>query len=115
MYYGIRYVMCGNWDLVPCKGNAKGGIYENIISECLVKKGYRLFYYKPDDDHEVEFLIEKNGEVIPVEVKAGNTASVSLNNFIRDYQPSAAYKLVNGNVGISDVKRTMSHYMVMFL
>lgn len=97
------------------KGNAKGGIYENIISECLVKKGYRLFYYKPDDDHEVEFLIEKNGEVIPVEVKAGNTASVSLNNFIRDYQPSAAYKLVNGNVGVSDVKRTLPHYMVMFL
>jgi predicted AAA+ superfamily ATPase len=97
------------------KGNAKGGIYENIISECLVKKGYRLFYYKPDDDHEVEFLIEKNGEVIPVEVKAGNTASVSLNNFIRDYQPSAAYKFVNGNVGVSDVKRILPHYMVMFL
>ena len=97
------------------KGNAKGGIYENIISECLIKKGYQLFYYKPDDDHEVEFLIEKNGEVIPIEVKAGNNFSASLNKFIRDYQPSAAYKLVNGNIGISDGKRTLPHYMVMFL
>ena len=32
------------------KGNAKGGIYENVIAECLVKNGHRLYYYKPDDD-----------------------------------------------------------------
>lgn len=35
------------------KGNAKGGIYEKIISECLVKKGYKLYYYKPDNQHEI--------------------------------------------------------------
>lgn len=97
------------------KGNAKGGIYENIIAECLVKKGYRLYYYKPDDSHELEFLLEKNGEVIPVEVKAGNTATVSLNNFIHDFKPSAAYKFINGNIGFSDVKITLPHYMIMFL
>ena len=65
------------------KGNAKGGIYENVIAECLIKNGHRLYYYKPDDDHEREFLIEKDGDVIPIEVKAGNTATVSLNNFIK--------------------------------
>ena len=60
------------------KGNAKGGIYENIIAETLVKNGYALYYYKPNDTSELEFLFEKNGEVIPIEVKAGNTASKSL-------------------------------------
>ena len=97
------------------KGNARGGIYENIISECLIKSGYTLYYYKPDNEHEIEFLIEKNGEVVPVEVKAGNTATVSLNNFITDFSPSVAYKLVgsiNGKVG---VKVTLPHYCVMFL
>jgi len=41
-------------------GNAKGGIYENIISEMLIKSGYTLHYYKTDrSDTELEFLIEK--------------------------------------------------------
>ena len=97
------------------KGNAKGGIYENIIAETLVKNGYALYYYKPDDSNELEFLIEKNGEVVPVEVKAGNTATKSLNRFIEAYKPSAAYKIVDGNVGTSDVKLTIPHYMAMFL
>lgn len=97
------------------KGTAKGAIYENVISELLTKNGYTLHYYKPDDNHQLEFLIEKEGEVIPIEVKAGNTPSTSLNNFINDYFPSIAYKLVNGNVGISDVKKTIPHYMIMFI
>ena len=97
------------------KGKAKSGIYENIISECLVKNGYNLYYYKPDDNHELEFLLEKEGTIIPVEVKAGNTATVSLNNFIKDYNPATAYKFTGGNVGLSDAKVTLPYYMVMFV
>ncbi|MCR5728393.1 MAG: DUF4143 domain-containing protein [Lachnospiraceae bacterium] len=97
------------------KGNAKGGIYENIIAECLIKNGYKLYYYKPDDDHELEFLIEKEGGVVPIEVKAGNTSTVSLNNFINDHKPPVAYKFVNGNVGQAGNKITLPHYMAMFL
>ena len=97
------------------KGNAKCGIYENIIAECLIKKGYKLYYYKPDNDHELEFLIEQNGEVIPIEVKAGNTTTTSLNNFMKDFHPSIGYKLANSNLGIADNKKTIPHYMVMFI
>ena len=97
------------------KGNAKGGIYENVIAECLIKRGYKIYYYKPNDSQEIEFIIEKNGEVIPVEVKAGNTSSVSLNKFIKDYSPSVAYKLIGGRNGKDGVKITLPHYMVMFL
>lgn len=97
------------------KGNAKGGIYENIIAECLIKRGYSLYYYRPDDSHELEFIIEKNAEVVPVEVKSGNTATVSLNSFIEKFNPSIAYKLINGGNGKVGVKETLPHYMVMFL
>jgi len=97
------------------KGNAKGGIYENAISECLIKNNYNLYYYKPDDNHELEFLIEREGAVIPIEVKAGNTATVSLNNFIKDYNPSVAYKIIDGGIGKSGEKITIPHYMVIFL
>lgn len=96
-------------------GNAKGGIYENVISECLIKNGYNLYYYKPNDTNELEFLIEKNSQVIPIEVKAGNSATVSLNNFTRKYNPSVAYKLICGNIGINNTKKTIPHYMIIFV
>lgn len=97
------------------KGAAKGGIYENVISESLIKQGYNLFYHKPNDNRELEFLLEKNGEVIPVEVKAGNTATISLDDFIREYEPKEAFKFVDGNVGVADGKITLPHYMIIFL
>ena len=97
------------------KGNARGGIYENVISECLIKRGYTLYYFKPDSEHEIEFLIEKNGEIVPIEVKAGNNPTTSLNNFIHDFSPSLAYKLIGGRNGQVDVRITLPHYMVMFL
>ena len=97
------------------KGGVRGAIYENVISESLVKKGFSLHYFKPDDNHELEFIIERNGEVLPIEVKAGNQSSTSLNGFIKDYSPSVAYKIIGGNVGVVDNKKTIPHYMVIFL
>lgn len=98
------------------KGNSKGGIYENIISESLLKRGYKLYYYKTQNSSmEIEFVIEKNGEVIPIEVKAGNDSTPSLNSFINKYHPKVSYKFVNGNVGFLDGKKTLPHYMVMFI
>ena len=97
-------------------GNAKGGIYENVISEMLIKRGYNLNYFKTQNSStELEFLVEQNGEVVPIEVKAGNSSTVSLNNFITNYHPSVAYKLIDGNIGVSDGKITLPHYMAMFI
>lgn len=97
------------------RGNARGGIYENIISECLLKRGYTLYYFKPDSEHEIEFLIEKNGEVIPIEVKAGNNPTPSLNSFLENFSPSCAYKLVGGRNGKAGGKTILPHYFVMFI
>ena len=96
-------------------GNARGGIYENAISECLIKRGYSLYYYKPDSIHEIEFFIERSGAVIPIEVKAGNRSTPSLNQYIARYRPPFAYKLTNTQNGRVDEKITLPHYMVMFI
>lgn len=96
-------------------GPAKGGIYENFAAETLIKNGYTLHYYKPDDNSELEFVIEKDGEVVPIEVKAGNTATKSLNKFIEEFTPSIAYKLISGNIGQNDAKLTLPHYLAMFI
>lgn len=98
------------------KGPAKGGIYENLIADMLIKKGLPLYYYRSDSGtQEIEFLLTKNAEILPVEVKAGNGSSVSLNEFLKTRSPSVGYKLINGNVGMNGNKLTLPLYMAMFL
>lgn len=98
------------------KGNVKGGIYENVIGEQLIKNGFKLHYFKQTNNtKEIEFLIEKNGEVLPIEVKAGNNQTVSLNAFNAKYNPSISYKLISGNLGIVENKKTIPHYMSIFI
>ena len=96
-------------------GYAKGGIFENLMAQTLIRNGYELHYYKPDDNSELEFLIEKDGEVLPVEVKAGNQSTKSLDSFVENYTPSLAYKIIAGNVGMAGKKYTLPHYMAMFI
>ena len=97
-------------------GNAKGGIYENLISEMLIKLGYALHYYKTENSSmEIEFIIEKEGTVIPVEVKAGNADTPSLNSFLEKFHSNYAIKLIDGNLGTSGNKLVLPHFMAMFL
>lgn len=73
-------------------------------------------YYKNDKNtQEIEFIYSKDGSVIPVEVKSKNGATLSLNNFIAEYHPPYAYKLISGNVGVSDTKIILPLYMAMFI
>lgn len=97
------------------KGFAKGGIYENFIAETLIKNGYTLHYYKYGDSLEIEFIIEKDGEVIPVEVKASNAITKSLDSFVNEYSPSFCFKITGGNIGLSDKKITLPHFLAMFI
>lgn len=97
-------------------GPAKGGIYENLIFDILVKKGYRLNYIKkPDSTQEIEFLLEQNRAVIPVEVKSKKGETASLNQYLRDWAPSYCYKLTGGNLGESENKLTLPHYLAIFI
>ena len=98
------------------KGPAKGGLYENLIADILMKKKLPLNYYKPSENRqEIEFLYTEGGAIIPVEVKAGNNAAVSLDEFIETFEPPYGLKLINGNSGINGRKVSMPLYMAMFL
>ena len=97
------------------QGFFKGGIYENAIACELLKNGFDLYYYKPNDSRELEFLIEKRGDVIPIEVKAGNNSTKSLNEFIEEYSPNIGYKFISGNIGFTERKLSLPHYMIIFI
>lgn len=97
------------------KGPAKGGIYENLVADILLKKEIRLNYYKSDNSsQEIEFLLTKDGTVVPVEVKSGKGTSISLNNLLSNPEINIGYKLTSGNIGQADKKITLPLYMAMF-
>lgn len=97
-------------------GPAKGGIYENLVFDMLHKRGFEMRYYKrADNTQEIEFLLERDGKVVPVEVKSSRGATKSLNEFIERYKPPVAYKLIDGNAGSLDSKVTLPQFMAMFL
>ena len=52
---------------------------------------------------------------MPIEVKASNGATVSLNDALGKPNVPYGYKLIDGNVGVSGKKITLPHYMAMFL
>ena len=98
------------------KGSAKGGIYENLIADFLVKKNYPLYYFKRDDSQsEVEFLIEKDCSVVPIEVKSGKGETSSLDTLLKKPDVKFGYKIADVNMGKVGKKYTIPHYMTMFL
>lgn len=98
------------------KGFAKGGLYENAIMQQLVARGYDPCYHQKNSSvGEIDFLIERNGAVVPIEVKAGHTPSASFDRLLKDKDVEVGYKFVRGNVGRDGKKVTLPHYMTMFI
>lgn len=64
---------------------------------------------------EIEFLLERQAEIIPVEVKAKKGSSRSLNEILKREDISSGYKLTSQNAGISGKKITLPLYMAPFL
>lgn len=58
----------------------KGALYENIVGDMLVKAGYELYFYKDDRNKlKMDFFVRDINSLIPVEVKANDNATISLN------------------------------------
>ena len=99
-------------------GNTKGGLYECAIADALYKKGYQLYFYKNETTkRELDFVIQVDGNVVPIEVKSGNSKANSLNAIMKnDSDISYAYKFADGNIGVSDEGIiTLPLYMAAFL
>lgn len=99
-------------------GNTKGGLYECAIADAFHKKGYPLYYYKNETTkRELDFIIQTEGEVVPIEVKSSNKKANSLKAILKN-EPgiSRAYKFADSNIGESDDGIiTLPLYMATFL
>lgn len=98
------------------EGPAKGGIYESLVADMLAKRGEELYYYKKEDSTlEIEFMLERNCKLVPVEVKAKKGATRSLNELLKLEQIEKGYKLTAQNCGVVDKKITLPLYMAMVI
>lgn len=97
----------------------KGAIYENIVGDMLVKQGYKLYFYKNEKGTvEMDFFIRDKDSLIPVEVKANDNATVSLNNLIDSAKYSDikyGIKMCNKNIGFNGKFYTFPYFLTFLL
>ena len=101
-------------------GTYKGAIYENVVGEMLRKSGYeQLYFYRHDNPSlEMDFFVRDADSLIPVEVKAKDGATASLNNLIKwDSYPDVRYGIKFGykNIGWNGSFYTFPYFLAFLL
>lgn len=97
----------------------KGAIYENVVADMLVKQGYNLYFYKNEKGTlGMDFFIRDIDSLIPVEVKANDNSTISLNNLIDDKKYKDikyGIKLCNKNIGFNGKFYTFPYFLTFLL
>lgn len=89
----------------------KGGMVENYVQVQLTANGYRTYYWESDRGAEIDFVIQRAGELIPIEVKsADNTKAKSLGVYMKTHHPAYAVKLSAKNFGTAEDKLIIPLY-----
>lgn len=91
-------------------GSYKGYFAENFVTQEFIARGLGPLYAWREGTAELEFLLEENAKVVPVEVKAGNTAKAkSLKEFSRKYHPPRQVKITGRPLQISNDKKVYNY------
>ena len=97
----------------------KGAIYENVVGEMLVKQGYPLYFYRNEKGTmEIDFFVRDSDSLVPVEVKAMDGATVSLNKIIdSDKYPDVKFGIKFGykNIGYNGKFYTFPYFLAFLL
>ena len=96
-----------------------GAVYENAVAQELAAHGFALRYFNSKKQGELDFVIERDGQALPIEVKSGKDyrRHSALDNVLAnpEYGIGKAYVLNNGNVSPEGKILYLPVYMVMFL
>ncbi len=82
----------------------RGALTENYVAQAFKANGYELYYWTDNSPvAEIDFVLQKEGKVIPVEVKSGeNVKSKSLNHYRNLYDPEISIRLSEKNFGYGE-------------
>ena len=96
-----------------------GALFENVVAQELLANGFNLYYFNNKKQGELDFVIELDGKVTPLEIKSGKDYKKhsALENVLKEknYEIEREYILSEGNVEIIDQKIYMPIYIIMFL
>lgn len=96
-----------------------GGIYENAVAMELKAHGFDSYYYNSHSIGELDFIVEENLHVVPIEVKSGKDYTVHsaidkvVNN--AEYEVEKAYVFANCDVSANGKFIYMPIYMCAFI
>jgi len=112
-------LLCAKKDIIaedvlyhsPDLADFRGGLTENYVCNQLIANSYSCYYWMSERGAEVDFVIQRKGKVIPIEVKsAENTKAKSLSVYIGAYKPEYAVKMSTKNFGFEDGKKSVPLY-----
>lgn len=96
-----------------------GALYENVVAQELKAHGFKLYYYNSKRYGELDFVIEYNGRMLPIEVKIGKNYKrhSALNNVIdiSNYKIENSFVLSNYNIEKCGSTIYYPIYMLMFI
>jgi len=98
--------------------NTLSGIFfENFIAGELIAKGNPLFYWRGKSSCELEFIIESDNKLFPIDVKKGRGVLNSLEKFSNHNKYECAIKISSGNYGYDEDKKllTIPFYFASFV
>ena len=88
-----------------------GGLAENYVACQLKASGHKLFYWESENRAEVDFLVQVNGHLIPVEVKANlHSKSKSMEVYKGKYRPEYSIRLSAKNFGFENGIKSVPLY-----
>lgn len=92
---------------------AMGPLTENYVENELRINGYETYYWESNGRAKIDFLIQKETEIIPIEVKSKeHTKSKSLNLYIQKYNPKTAIRISEKNFGLENNIKSVPLYAV---
>lgn len=121
IYVSDLGLLCAKKDLVATDilymvdeiNDFKGGMTENYVNTHLTINGYKTYYWESNRGAEIDFIIQRDTHIIPIEVKAAdNTRAKSLKLYMDTYKPAYAIKLSTKNFGFEDNKKIVPLYAV---
>ena len=90
-----------------------GAVTENFIAQSLTASGRTIYYWTSEHTAELDFVLQKDVDIIGCEVKKGvATRSKSLNVFVSKYSPGYSIRFSEKNFGKSDDLLSLPHYSV---
>lgn len=89
--------------------NTLSGIFfENFIANELAAKGHKLYYWKGKSSSELEFIVESDNKLYPIDVKKGRGTLNSLDKFTNHNRYEIAIKVSRNNYGFDAEHRLLT-------